>query len=68
MGYLNSMDPARDITVIERKPIDYLGFSNPEDGRGSRIVALCERISLYSVCTTVLVDGVVTPIFARYPR
>ncbi len=28
------MDPARDITVIENTPIDYLDFASPEDGAG----------------------------------
>lgn len=31
------MDPARDITVIEHTPIDYLDFASPEDGLGSKI-------------------------------
>lgn len=31
------MDPARDITVIENTPIDYLDFASPEDGLGSKI-------------------------------
>jgi len=31
------MDPARDITVIERTPIDYLDFASPESGLGSKI-------------------------------
>ncbi len=31
------MDPARDITVIEQTPIDYLDFASPEDGLGSKI-------------------------------
>ena len=31
------MDPARDITVIESTPIDYLDFASPEDGLGSKI-------------------------------
>ncbi len=31
------MDPARDITVIENTPIDYLDFASPESGRGSKI-------------------------------
>ena len=30
-------DPARDITVIENTPIDYLDFASPEDGLGSKI-------------------------------
>ena len=32
-----NMDPARDITVIENTPIDYLDFASPEDGLGSKI-------------------------------
>ncbi|MDA0704358.1 MAG: UbiD family decarboxylase [Proteobacteria bacterium] len=31
------MDPARDITVIEDTPIDYLDFASPESGLGSKI-------------------------------
>jgi 4-hydroxy-3-polyprenylbenzoate decarboxylase len=31
------MDPARDITLIESTPIDYLDFASPESGLGSKI-------------------------------
>jgi 4-hydroxy-3-polyprenylbenzoate decarboxylase len=31
------MDPARDITVIEHTPIDYLDFASPVSGVGSKI-------------------------------
>ncbi len=31
------MDPARDITVVERTPIDYLDFASPVAGLGSKI-------------------------------
>ncbi|MEE2565986.1 UbiD family decarboxylase [Hyphobacterium marinum] len=31
------MDPARDITVIENTPIDYLDFASPVSGVGSKI-------------------------------
>ncbi len=31
------MDPARDITVIDRTPIDYLDFASPEPGLGGKI-------------------------------
>lgn len=31
------MDPARDITVIESTPIDYLDFASPEPSLGSKI-------------------------------
>ncbi|MBP7065633.1 UbiD family decarboxylase [Ferrovibrio sp.] len=31
------MDPARDITLIEHTPIDYLDFASPESGLGSKI-------------------------------
>jgi len=31
------MDPARDITLIENTPIDYLDFASPESGLGSKI-------------------------------
>ncbi len=31
------MDPARDITVIERTPIDYLDFASPEPGLGGKL-------------------------------
>jgi 4-hydroxy-3-polyprenylbenzoate decarboxylase len=31
------MDPARDITVVEATPIDYLDFASPQSGLGSKI-------------------------------
>lgn len=31
------MDPARDITIIEHTPIDYLDFASPDSGLGSKI-------------------------------
>ena len=31
------MDPARDITVIENTPIDYLDFASPKPGLGGKI-------------------------------
>jgi 4-hydroxy-3-polyprenylbenzoate decarboxylase len=31
------MDPARDTTVVEHTPIDYLDFASPEPGLGSKI-------------------------------
>ena len=31
------MDPARDITVVDRTPIDYLDFASPEPGLGGKI-------------------------------
>ncbi|MCP5154775.1 MAG: 4-hydroxy-3-polyprenylbenzoate decarboxylase [Ectothiorhodospiraceae bacterium] len=31
------MDPARDMTVIERTPIDYLDFASPVAGLGSKV-------------------------------
>ena len=31
------MDPARDITLIENTPIDYLDFASPEPGLGSKL-------------------------------
>ena len=31
------MDPARDITLIENTPIDYLDFASPVSGLGSKI-------------------------------
>ena len=31
------MDPARDITLIEHTPIDYLDFASPQSGLGSKI-------------------------------
>ena len=31
------MDPARDTTIIENTPIDYLDFASPESGLGSKI-------------------------------
>jgi 4-hydroxy-3-polyprenylbenzoate decarboxylase len=37
VGSLHPMDPARDITVIENTPIDYLDFASPQSGLGSKI-------------------------------
>ncbi|MFL5297071.1 MAG: UbiD family decarboxylase [Phenylobacterium sp.] len=31
------MDPARDVTLVENTPIDYLDFASPESGLGSKI-------------------------------
>src|SRR4029079_13861901 len=31
------MDPARDITLVENTPIDYLDFASPHSGLGSKI-------------------------------
>ena len=31
------MDPARDITVVENTPIDYLDFASPEPGLGAKV-------------------------------
>jgi 4-hydroxy-3-polyprenylbenzoate decarboxylase len=31
------MDPARDITLVEHTPIDYLDFASPQSGLGSKI-------------------------------
>jgi 4-hydroxy-3-polyprenylbenzoate decarboxylase len=31
------MDPARDVTIVENTPIDYLDFAAPESGLGSKI-------------------------------
>ncbi|MEX1147559.1 MAG: UbiD family decarboxylase [Sphingomonadales bacterium] len=31
------VDPARDITLVERTPIDYLDFASPESGLGSKM-------------------------------
>ncbi len=31
------MDPARDVTIIENTPIDYLDFASPKSGLGSKI-------------------------------
>ncbi len=31
------MDPARDMTMIENTPIDYLDFASPESGLGSKV-------------------------------
>ena len=31
------MDPARDITIVENTPIDYLDFASPESGLGSKV-------------------------------
>jgi 4-hydroxy-3-polyprenylbenzoate decarboxylase len=32
-----NMDPARDITLVENTPIDYLDFASPQSGLGSKI-------------------------------
>jgi len=32
-----NVDPARDITMIENTPIDYLDFASPESGLGSKM-------------------------------
>jgi 4-hydroxy-3-polyprenylbenzoate decarboxylase len=31
------MDPARDVTIVENTPIDYLDFASPQTGLGSKI-------------------------------
>ena len=31
------VDPARDLTIIERTPIDYLDFASPVAGLGSKL-------------------------------
>jgi 4-hydroxy-3-polyprenylbenzoate decarboxylase len=31
------MDPARDVTLIENTPIDYLDFASPVSGLGSKM-------------------------------
>ena len=31
------VDPARDLTVLENTPIDYLDFASPESGLGSKL-------------------------------
>jgi 4-hydroxy-3-polyprenylbenzoate decarboxylase len=31
------VDPARDMTVIENTPIDYLDFASPESGLGGKV-------------------------------
>ena len=36
-AHRTKMDPARDITLIENTPIDYLDFASPESGLGSKI-------------------------------
>ncbi|MCB2101794.1 MAG: UbiD family decarboxylase [Rhodobacterales bacterium] len=32
-----NVDPARDVTMVERTPIDYLDFASPESGLGSKM-------------------------------
>ena len=32
-----NVDPARDVTVIENTPIDYLDFASPQSGLGSKM-------------------------------
>ncbi len=31
------MDPARDLTIVENSPIDYLDFASPVSGLGSKV-------------------------------
>jgi 4-hydroxy-3-polyprenylbenzoate decarboxylase len=31
------VDPARDLTILEHTPIDYLDFASPESGLGSKL-------------------------------
>jgi 4-hydroxy-3-polyprenylbenzoate decarboxylase len=31
------MDPARDLLVLDRTPIDYLDFASPESGLGGKL-------------------------------
>jgi 4-hydroxy-3-polyprenylbenzoate decarboxylase len=31
------MDPARDVTLVENTPIDYLDFASPQPGLGSKM-------------------------------
>jgi 4-hydroxy-3-polyprenylbenzoate decarboxylase len=31
------MDPARDLTILEKTPIDYLDFASPESGLGGKV-------------------------------
>ena len=31
------MDPARDLTLVENTPIDYLDFASPVSGLGSKL-------------------------------
>ncbi len=31
------MDPARDLTIVENTPIDYLDFASPQSGLGSKV-------------------------------
>jgi 4-hydroxy-3-polyprenylbenzoate decarboxylase len=31
------MDPARDLTILENTPIDYLDFASPVSGMGSKV-------------------------------
>jgi len=31
------MDPARDLTLVENTPIDYLDFASPVSGLGSKV-------------------------------
>ena len=31
------MDPARDVTMVENTPIDYLDFASPVSGLGSKM-------------------------------
>ncbi|MCK5574667.1 MAG: UbiD family decarboxylase, partial [Sphingomonadales bacterium] len=32
-----NVDPARDVTMVENTPIDYLDFASPESGLGSKM-------------------------------
>ena len=37
MGDRDEVDPARDITLVENTPIDYLDFASPVAGLGSKM-------------------------------
>ena len=37
IGAITRMDPARDLTILENTPIDYLDFASPVSGLGSKV-------------------------------
>ena len=37
------MDPARDVTIVENTPIDYLDFASPEPGLGAKDRPRCDH-------------------------
>ena len=67
------MDPARDITLIEATPIDYLDFASPESGLGSKIgldatTKIAPETSRTWGTQIRMSDAVVKTVTERWPR